>query len=118
MASKKLTRRQFLRAGAVGTAGLAAAASGLNLASAAPMARRRQTTTVTLVDPWAATGFNDAQVSQIQRFNDSHPNIHIERNAVNFDDFVHLLVQGAAAGQLPDVALIDNPNFHGFAALG
>ena len=121
MVSKKLNRREFLKTGALGVAGIAAAASGLNPAQASStrrLLRAQSTKTVTLVDPWAATGFNDAQVAQIQRFNDSHPSIHIERNAVNFDDFIHLLVQGAAAGELPDIALIDNPNFHGFAALG
>lgn len=119
MTTPKLNRREFLKAGAVGAAGLAAAASGI--VSAKPNAARRYmqtSTTVTLIDPWAATGFNDAQVAQIQRFNDSHPNIKIERSAVNFEDFVQLLLQGAAAGELPDIALIDNPNFHGFAALG
>lgn len=121
MSNRKLNRREFLKTSAMGAAGLAAAASGLNLAQAKPNVHRRSVqtaTTVTLADPWAATGFNDAQVAQIQRFNDSHPNIKIERNAINFDDFVHLLVQGAAAGELPDIALIDNPNFHGFAGLG
>ena len=122
MKTRKLNRREFLKIGAVSTAGLAAAASGIGTAAAKkPSIRRRMfqgTTTVTLIDPWAATGFNAAQEAQIQRFNDSHPNIQIERSAVNFDDFVQLLVQGAAAGELPDIALIDNPNFHGFAALG
>jgi multiple sugar transport system substrate-binding protein len=118
MGTKKYSRRSFLKTGALGAAGLAAAASGVGIAGARPLRSAQSTTVVTLIDPWAATGFNAAQESQIQRFNDSHPNIQIERSAVNFDDFVQLLVQGAAAGELPDIALIDNPNFHGFAALG
>jgi multiple sugar transport system substrate-binding protein len=118
MGTKRYSRRSFLKTGALGAAGLAAAASGVSIAGARPLRSAQSTTVVSLIDPWAATGFNAAQESQIQRFNDSHPNIQIERSAVNFDDFVQLLVQGAAAGELPDIALIDNPNFHGFAALG
>ena len=48
---------------------------------------------------------------------ESHPNIVVERSDIPFGDFVQLLVQGAAAGQLPDVMLIDNPDFHAFASL-
>ncbi len=120
MTSKKINRRDFLKAGALSTVGLVAANAGLNLVSAAKPARARrlQTTTVTLIDPWAATTFGDAHNAQIQRFMDSHPNIKIERSDVNFNDFRQLLIQSAAAGQLPDIALIDNPDFHAFAALG
>jgi multiple sugar transport system substrate-binding protein len=120
MGTKKLNRREFLKTGALGTAGLVAAASGVNLASAKPMikSRRAQATTITLIDPWAATSFGDAQNAQIQRFMDSHPNITVVRSDVPFDDFRQLLLQGAAAGELPDVVLIDNPDYHAFAALG
>src|SRR5215204_3552485 len=102
MNSKKLSRRDFLRASAAGAAGLAALASGINVAGAMPASRksRRQgPVTVTLIDPWAATSFGDAQNAQIQRFMDSHPNIVIERSDVNFNDFRQLLIQGAAAGE-------------------
>jgi multiple sugar transport system substrate-binding protein len=121
MSSKKMNRREFLKAGAIGTAGLVAAASGLSMVSAKSAPRRRSaqsTTTITMIDPWAGTTFGSAHDAQIQRFMDSHPNIVVERSTVNFNDFVQLLIQGAAAGELPDIALIDNPNFHGFAALG
>lgn len=121
MSEQKMNRRDFLKASAVGAGGIITTASGLSVVSAKPAARRRtlQTpTTVTLIDGWAATGFNDAQEAQIQRFNDSHPNIQIERSSVNFADLVQLLIQGTAADDLPDIVLIDNPDFHGFAALG
>jgi multiple sugar transport system substrate-binding protein len=49
---------------------------------------------------------------------ESHPNITIERADIPFGDFRQMLVQGATVGQLPDVVLIDNPDFHAFAALG
>jgi multiple sugar transport system substrate-binding protein len=112
MAIKRLSRRDFLKAGAVSAASLTFAAKGINFV------RAQDAVTLTLIDPWAATTFGEAHDAQIQRFMDSHPNIKIERSAVNFNDFVQLLVQGAAAGELPDIALIDNPDFHRFAALG
>jgi multiple sugar transport system substrate-binding protein len=122
MSIQKMNRRQFLKAGAVGTAGLVAAASGLSIASGQPAFRRRKyqaSGTISLIDPWAgAPGLNAAQEAQIERFMESHPNITVERSEIPFGDFVQLLVQGAAAGELPDVMLIDNPDFHAFAALG
>src|SRR5687768_791361 len=105
MATNKLSRREFLKASAVGAVSLTFAAKGINFV------RAQDQVTLTLIDPWAATTFGDAHDAQIQRFMESHPNIKIERSAVNFNDFVQLLVQGAAAGELPDIALIDNPDF-------
>lgn len=112
MTTNKMTRREFLSKTAIGAAGLTLAAKNINFI------RAQDQVTLTLIDPWAATTFGDAHDAQIQRFMESHPNIRIERSAVNFNDFVQLLVQGAAAGELPDIALIDNPDFHRFAALG
>jgi multiple sugar transport system substrate-binding protein len=119
MYTKKLSRREFLKTSAVSGASLAAAASGLRMAGAASRARRRQAqTTITIVDPWAGTSFGDAHLAQQQRFMDSHPNIAVESSTIPFSDFRTMLVQGAAAGELPDICIIDNPDFHGFAALG
>lgn len=112
MSTNKMNRRDFLKAGAMGAASLTFLAKGINFV------RAQDQVTLTLIDPWAATTFGEAHDAQIQRFMESHPNITIERSAVNFNDFVQLLVQGAAAGELPDIALIDNPDFHRFAALG
>jgi multiple sugar transport system substrate-binding protein len=119
MMNRKLSRRDLLKAGVGGAAGLVAASSIGGLASAAPARRRRQgTTTLTIIDPWAGTTFGDAHAAQQQRFMDSHPGIVIESATIPFGDFRTQLIQGAAAGALPDICLIDNPDFHGFAALG
>lgn len=121
MSTTKLNRRQFLKAGALGTAGLAAAASGLRIANAAPpiKSRKRQDdVTITVWDPWSQGALTEAQDAQIQRFMDSHPNIKVERSGIPFGDFRQMLIQGATADRLPDVVLIDNPDFHAFAALG
>jgi multiple sugar transport system substrate-binding protein len=122
MNSKKYSRREFLKVSTLGTAGLAAASSGVNLAQPGSISRRstsRATTTITMIDPWSgAPDLNKAQNAQVKRFMDSHPGITVERSDIVFGDFIQLLVQNAAAGELPDIALIDNPNFHGFTALG
>jgi multiple sugar transport system substrate-binding protein len=121
MSTKKLTRREFLRTGALGTASIVAAASGMQLTAASPRLARRarqNKITLTLIDPWSNTSFGEAHNAQLQRFMDSHPNIAIERSDIPFSDFRQTLIQGAAAGELPDIALIDNPDFHAFAALG
>lgn len=112
MSNKRVSRRDFLKTSVAGAVSLTFAAKNIGFI------RAQETTTLTLIDPWAATTFGDAHDAQIQRFMDSHPNIVIERSSVNFNDFVQLLVQGAAAGELPDIVLIDNPDFHRFAALG
>jgi multiple sugar transport system substrate-binding protein len=112
MRVKKMNRRDFLKVSAVGAAGLFAASAGL-------AARAQDSTTISIIDPWAgAPGLNAAQDAQIQRFMESHPNITVERSDIVFGDFRQLLLQGAAAGELPDIVLIDNPDFHAFAALG
>jgi multiple sugar transport system substrate-binding protein len=115
--ARKMSRRQFLRASAVGSAALAAGASGLSLVSATPSTQ--DAVTIGLIDPWGgAPSLSDAQDENVQRFMDSHPNIVVERSDIPFADFRQLLVQGAVAGSVPDVVLIDNPDFHAFAALG
>ena len=56
--------------------------------------------------------------AQLKRYIDSHPNVTIERTAIPFADLKQKLLQGAAAGALPDIAVIDNPDHSAFAALG
>jgi len=123
MGNKKYSRREFLKATALGTAGIATAGSGLRVAGVAeassPRRLKQAATTITIIDPWSgAPGLNKAQNAHIKRFMDSHPNIKVERSDIVFGAFIQQLVQNAAAGDLPDIALIDNPNFHGFTAQG
>src|SRR5260370_42105913 len=123
MGSKKYSRREFLKATALGTAGIATAGSRLNLASVADAGSTRRprlnlaATTITIIDPWSGgPDLNKAQIAQVKRFMDSQPNIKVERSDIVFVDFIQQLVHNAAAGDLPDIGLFDNPNFHGFTA--
>jgi multiple sugar transport system substrate-binding protein len=43
----------------------------------------------------------------LQKYMDEHPNVTIEARLVNFPDFNRTLLQSAAAGDLPDIALIN-----------
>ena len=43
----------------------------------------------------------------LQRYTEEHPDVTIEPRLINFSDFNRTLLQGAAAGDLPDIALVN-----------
>lgn len=137
MEDNSITRRKFLK-------GLAAGAGAALLASCAPVSAPTQSgaapaaggeeaapeevssgageaagsaATLTWWDYYTAAN-GQAMDSQIQRSLDSRPELAIERTSIPFADLKQKLLQGAAAGQLPDIAVIDNPDHSSFAALG
>jgi multiple sugar transport system substrate-binding protein len=54
----------------------------------------------------------------IENYQKEHPNVKIERTYVPFGDLKNKLLLGSAAGQLPDIVWIDNPDHQAFAAAG
>jgi multiple sugar transport system substrate-binding protein len=134
MEHSSMTRRRFLKGVVFGGAtpilaacGGAAAPSGGGAATPAPAAGGAATaapaasgaaTTLTWWDYYAEGANADAMQSQLKRYTDSHPNITIQRTAIPFADLKQKLLQGAAAGALPDIVVIDNPDHSAFAALG
>ena len=60
----------------------------------------------------------DALDAQLASYVSANPNVNIERTYIPFADLKQKLLQGAAAGDLPDVVIIDNPDHQAFAALG
>ncbi|GHO50930.1 ABC transporter substrate-binding protein [Ktedonospora formicarum] len=46
------------------------------------------------------------------------PNVKIERTAIPFADLKQKIIQGAAARQLPDILIIDNPDHQAFSSMG
>lgn len=54
----------------------------------------------------------------IQDYQKAHPNVTIERTYVPFGDLKNKLLLGSAAGQLPDIVWLDNPDHQAFAAAG
>ena len=107
----KLTRRAALKT--AGVAGLAGAAL-----RAHPARARQESVTLTWWDYYSEGANAVAMDNQLQRYMDSHPNVTIERSAIPFGDLKQKLLQGATAGELPDIAVIDNPDHQAFAALG
>jgi multiple sugar transport system substrate-binding protein len=56
--------------------------------------------------------------TQIAAYKEVAPHVTIERTYIPFADLKQKLLQGAAAGDLPDIAVIDNPDHQAFASLG
>jgi multiple sugar transport system substrate-binding protein len=66
--------------------------------------------------------YEDANAQAVKdlhkRYMEANPNITIERRALPFAELKRTLLQGAAAGELPDIVIIDNPDHQAFAELG
>lgn len=59
------------------------------------------------LDYWTLFGGGDAEFMKeiVQKFNNSHPDIHVNYIQLPFDDYYTKLVTGIAAGKAPDVAV-------------
>jgi multiple sugar transport system substrate-binding protein len=120
-----LTRRRFLgtasaAAAAVLAPGLAACAggnSGGSSKSSGSGGGGNGKVTLTWWDYFNES--NEKAVNdRIAKYQSAHPNVTIKRTAQPFADLKQKLLQGATAGELPDIVVIDNPDHSSFAALG
>lgn len=130
MEHKYISRRTFLK-GLTAGAGAALLAScvpvspptGSGPAPAAPQEEPAQAgpapaaVAFTWWDYYSAAN-GQAMDTQLKVYMDSFPGVTVERTYIPFADLKQKLLQGAAAGQLPDIAVIDNPDHSSFAALG
>lgn len=129
MKQNTISRRQFLSGLAMGTgvAFLAACApastpagGGAAPAESGAAAPAAGATTLTwwdyMGDETSANGA--AVIDQVAKYNASQSAVTVERTFVPFGDLKQKLLQGAAAGQLPDLVIIDNPDHSSFASLG
>ncbi len=114
MRTTKLTRREVIRATGAGLAG----AVLLGAPGRRAAARQGDRITLTWWDYYTQGANNTAMEAQLQRYMEAHPNVVVERTSIPFADLKQQLLQGATAGRLPDVAVIDNPDHQAFAALG
>jgi multiple sugar transport system substrate-binding protein len=112
MKTTTLTRRRALRGAMGGFLGAVMAVSPRRSSA------RQASVTLRWWDYYAEGANATAMQNQLQRYMDAHPNVAIERTPIPFADLKQKLLQGAAAGALPDVAVIDNPDHQAFAALG
>jgi multiple sugar transport system substrate-binding protein len=115
-----LTRRRFL--GAAGAAAAAVVAPGLAACgddggSAAGGGGGGGKVTLTWWDYFNEA--NEKAVNErIAAYQKVKPNVTIKRTGQPFADLKQKLLQGATAGELPDIVVIDNPDHSSFAALG
>jgi multiple sugar transport system substrate-binding protein len=109
----KLNRRNVIQA-----AGAAAGAAAL--AGAPRLARTTAAQDQITIKWWdyydAANG--DAVQAQLDSYTSVVPNVKVERTSIPFADLKQKLLQGAAAGDLPDIVVLDNPDHQAFASLG
>jgi multiple sugar transport system substrate-binding protein len=114
------TRRRFLgAAGAVAATVLAPglAACGGDDDSGGSASSGGKKVTLTWWDYFNETN-EQAVKDRIARYAKVDPNVTIKRTAVPFPQLKQKLLQGATAGELPDIVVIDNPDHSSFAALG
>jgi multiple sugar transport system substrate-binding protein len=112
---RKLTRRSFLK-----TAGAGVAGAALLGASACGGGRGQGGGGQIRLSWWDYFEAANAEAVEAmhRRYMEANPNITIERRALPFADLKRTLLQGAGAGELPDIAVIDNPDHQAFAELG
>src|SRR5437879_4992064 len=51
-------------------------------------------------------------------YSKAKPNVKLQRTAIPFADLKQKIIQGAAARQLPDILVIDNPDHQAFSSMG
>lgn len=67
---------------------------------------------------WETEGHQKALDHIITEFNNSQPNIKVSAKYVPFADFKKQLSIGAAASELPDIVILDNPDHASYASMG
>lgn len=112
---KRMTRRNFLKAAGSGVAG--AALLGTAACGGEEQGSQGGQVTLRWWDYWSEKA-DEAADEYHRRYMQQNPNVKIARRVVPFAELKRTLVQGAAAGELPDIVAIDNPDHQSFAELG
>lgn len=101
--------------------GLAAlfAAAGCATGVAGDEATEEPNVTITWWDYFGySPGSNKAVDTLITRYQEAHPNVQIRRTAIPFPEFHTKVVEAAASGTFPDIAVIDTPDVPLLASQG
>lgn len=113
-----LTRRDFLKVSGAGLAGAALfGVAGCGEADETGQNGNEQVT-LTWWDSRTDEGPSRIEQDRLESYMEDNPNVTIERRAIPFEALNRTLLQGASTGDLPDIAMIDNPDHQSFAALG
>jgi multiple sugar transport system substrate-binding protein len=91
---------------------------GTGTTSTPPPAKAAEPVKVALWDYNSSEATVTALTKLIDDYQKEHPNVKIERTYVPFADIKNKLLLGSAAGQLPDIVWIDNPDHQAFSASG
>lgn len=126
MMQNSVSRRSFLRgvamsAGVLALAACAPATAPAGSQAEAPAAGDSGAAAAPVALLWwdYMSDSNGAALNtQLGKYQESNAGVKIERTEIPFADLKQKLLQGAAAGQLPDIVIIDNPDHSSFAALG
>ena len=100
---------------AVGAAAIALAAAGCGSSSGGSSGGK---TTITELDYFTSVGGNAALNWYNQQFEKAHPGVTVKRQAVPFANLMPKVQQEAAAADLPNIVIIDNPDVPAIAATG
>src|SRR5262249_4562176 len=74
--------------------------------------------TITELDYFTVGGANTAVNWYNKRFEAAHPNVTVKRQVVPYANLITNVLQGASAGDLPNIVMLDNPNVPQVAATG
>jgi multiple sugar transport system substrate-binding protein len=105
-----LTRRNLLTSGVIAAGGIAACRPSAKKASGPP--------TIVWWDYFNSLGQIAAIKELVARFNVENPGVEIDHRSIPFADLDRSILQGAGAGLLPDIAIIDNVSNQALAATG
>src|SRR5215213_8237856 len=111
----KITRRTFLKvtgASFAGTALFGAAGCGGGAGN------QGGKVTLTWWDYWTEGATNTGIQNLHSKYMKANPDVNIKRRTIPFDQLKPTLLRAAAAGELPDIAVIDNPDMASFASQG
>jgi multiple sugar transport system substrate-binding protein len=114
---RKLTRRDFLRITGGGVTG-AALLGSYGCGGAGGGGQGAGPVTLTWWDYFTEGAMDVAVRELLNRYEKTHPDVTINRRSIPFDQLKSQLQRAAGAGELPDIAIIDNPDHQSFAALG
>jgi multiple sugar transport system substrate-binding protein len=99
-------RRLFTRRDALKGAGVGVAGAAMLGAPGRQVFARQDPVNITFWHYYGG-GATAPLEAVLQRYEESHPGVTVEPRLINFSDFNRTLLQGAAAGDLPDIALVN-----------
>ncbi|GHO66958.1 ABC transporter substrate-binding protein [Ktedonobacter sp. SOSP1-52] len=112
----RMSRRAFMAKTAALGISTSAAITLLEACGGASGSADSGPVTLTIWDYFNPPGAGYLQL--LADYSKAKPNVKIQRTAIPFADLKQKIIQGAAARQLPDILVIDNPDHQAFSSMG